>query len=256
MLVFFWNYYVEVAEEDNAKKYQAFFLATYKTTAQAHGERRREQEQPNFTAIPSTTPGRLSTWESPFLKTCVGTPTSWTWSTKPTKPSTSCDGHWRSGPFTPKIRRTKHLSAQFWNTLAVSGTRTPPRTSAKLRLCSEGRQGGVVNPHRQTSSVGKTYDQLKRSPLDERRRRARLTTFFKFHRGEVVINITRKPSHKPSHKTNMLNSPRGLSAPCLQNTVQAEVFLSPDHSWVERPPTSGNSVSHGGGQKPEIYKIK
>ena len=146
MLVFFWNYYVEVAEEDNAKKYQAFFLATYKTTAQAHGERRREQEQPNFTAIPSTTPGRLSTWESPFLKTCVGTPTSWTWSTKPTRPSTSCDGHWRSGPFTPKIRRTKHLSAQFWNTLAVSGTRTPPRTSAKLRLCSEGRQGGVVNP--------------------------------------------------------------------------------------------------------------
>ena len=46
---------------------------------------------------------------------------------------------------------------------------------------------------------------------------------------------------------NTLNSPRGLTAPCLQNTIQAEIFLSPDHCWVERPPTGGSPVSLGGG---------
>ena len=46
---------------------------------------------------------------------------------------------------------------------------------------------------------------------------------------DTLYGVTVTECPKPSHKTNRLNSPRGLTAPCLLNTGQAEMFLSPDH---------------------------
>ena len=59
----------------------------------------------------------------------------------------------------------------------------------------------VINGHHQTSSVDDMYQQLQWSPLTERRRRARLTTFVKYHHREVVINTTEKPIPNPASRS-------------------------------------------------------
>ena len=104
----------------------------------------------------------------------------------------------------------------------------PLRISAKSRLCSEGRRAGwstVVN--RPWPSVGEMYNQLKWSPLDERRRRARLITFFKFRRGEVVINTTNtmKPvPNPPSRSTRRTHAEACLLPACRTQYRQKPFF--------------------------------
>ena len=51
----------------------------------------------------------------------------------------------------------------------------------------------VVNRYRQTSSVGDMLDQLRWESLEERRRRTRLTTLFKFHHADVLIETKHAP---------------------------------------------------------------
>ena len=104
------------------------------------------------------------------------------------------------------------------------------------------------------------YNQLKWSPLDERRRRAHLTTFFKFHRGEVVMNNTRKPVPSPPTRQHAQLTKRPI---CLlpawgtqYRQKSSSSFFSMDHCWVERPPIGGNSINHGGGlQKPDLPPV-
>ena len=55
----------------------------------------------------------------------------------------------------------------------------------------------VVNSHRQSSSIGTMYMPLQWQPLKSCRLQAGLTTFFKHHHGEVVINSNFQHAPKP-----------------------------------------------------------
>ena len=64
----------------------------------------------------------------------------------------------------------------------------------------------VSNRHRQTSSVGDMLEILEWPSLKIRRRQNRLTTFYKFHTGDLVINSKTKPKKKPTNTYNTRHS--------------------------------------------------
>ena len=141
----------------------------------------------------------------------------------------------------PNIRRTKHLSAQFRNTLTlVTVSGTVHRQEHKKIEAVQRRAGcWVVNRHRQTSSVNDMYDQLKWSYwwLDAHRRRACcFMTFFKFHRGEVVVNTTRKPiPGPPSRSTRSTDAEAYLLPACRTQYRQKSFFPRTIVEWNALP---------------------
>ena len=74
------------------------------------------------------------------------------------------------------------------------------------------------------------YNQLKWSPLDERRQRAHLTTFFKFHRGEVVMNNTRKPVPSPPTRQHAPLTKRPICLLPVCRTQYRQKFFPPSVS--------------------------
>ena len=58
----------------------------------------------------------------------------------------------------------------------------------------------VSNRHRKTSSVGEMLETLQWPSLKHRRKQSRLSTFYKFHTGSIVINSKTAPKIKPPSK--------------------------------------------------------
>ncbi|KAL8590253.1 hypothetical protein ACOMHN_006369 [Nucella lapillus] len=56
----------------------------------------------------------------------------------------------------------------------------------------------VTHRHRKTSSVQDMLETLHWPPLTERRRKARLVNFYKYHNGSLKINTCKKPSQNQS----------------------------------------------------------
>ena len=81
------------------------------------------------------------------------------------------------------------------------------------------------SPEYETDDV--YVDRLTWSPVDERRRRARLITFFKFHHGEVVImiNITRKPAPSPPTRTTRSTHAEAFLLPAYRTPYRQKSFF-------------------------------
>ena len=83
----------------------------------------------------------------------------------------------------------------------------------------------VVNRHRQTTSVNEMLDQLNWPPLSHRRRKARLTTFFKYHHGEVVVNTSKRPTPKPPVKSTRRSHTKAYQLPACRTTYRQQSFF-------------------------------
>lgn len=102
----------------------------------------------------------------------------------------------------------------------------------------------VVNRHRQTSSVDGMFDQLNWTPLEERRRKARLTTFYKYHHGEVVIDTARAPPKlKPAYDTRHSHDQQYAEKTWHRNYRKSSFFPRTVNEWNKLPHEAITSAS-------------
>ena len=92
----------------------------------------------------------------------------------------------------------------------------------------------VVNRHRQTSSVGEMWTGPHWTNADEGA--TRLTTTFKFHRGKVVMNTTRKPVPSlPTRLTRSTHHEAYLLPACRTQYRQKSFFPRTIAEWNALP---------------------
>ncbi|KAL8609842.1 hypothetical protein ACOMHN_020677 [Nucella lapillus] len=102
----------------------------------------------------------------------------------------------------------------------------------------------VTGRHRQTSIVEDMYTQLKWSSLQTRRTSARLTTFYKHHHGNVVINTPHRPVPNPqSIKTRQSHQETYVLPLCNTNYRKNSFFPRTIKDWNSLPPEEVSSAS-------------
>ena len=95
----------------------------------------------------------------------------------------------------------------------------------------------VVNRHRHTSSVDSMLTHLQWPTLADRRRTARLTTFYKFHREEVSINTAFGPTpNPPARSTRQSHGETYLLPACKTNYRKFAFFPRTVRDWNSLPP--------------------
>jgi hypothetical protein len=62
--------------------------------------------------------------------------------------------------------------------------------------------------------------------LSDRRRKAHLKTFYPFHRGNVVINTTRKPTPQPPTRSTGKTHPAAYQLPSCRTAYRKQSFFS------------------------------
>ena len=115
-------------------------------------------------------------------------------------------------------RPTLEYACSVWDPYTVKNT-------TRLEKVQRRAARWVVNRHRQTSSVGDMYDQLKWSPLAERRQKARLVTFFKFHHGDIIISSTRKPTPCPPSRMTRSSNSEAYQLPACRTLYRQKSFF-------------------------------
>ena len=97
--------------------------------------------------------------------------------------------------FKALVRPQLEYACQIWDPYRVNTTQTLEKVQRRAARW-------VVNRHRQTSSVGDMLFQLSWTPLEERRKRSRLTTMHKYHHGDLIIDSAQSPTlQTPKHNT-------------------------------------------------------
>ena len=94
----------------------------------------------------------------------------------------------------------------------------------------------VVNRHRQTSSVDTMLTHLHWPTLQARRRKARLTAFYKYHTGQLNICSNRRPTKSPPVKsTRNSHSEAYLRPSCRTQYRQFSFFPRTIAEWNDLP---------------------
>ena len=83
----------------------------------------------------------------------------------------------------------------------------------------------VVRRHRQTSSVDDMLSQLQWPTLQDRRRKARLTTFFRYATNTLVINTSRKPTPNPEKRSTRQTHPLTYKLPSCRTSYRQQSFF-------------------------------
>ncbi|KAK7087818.1 hypothetical protein V1264_021822 [Littorina saxatilis] len=83
----------------------------------------------------------------------------------------------------------------------------------------------VVNRHRKTSSVDAMLEHLQWPTLQDRRRRARLITMYKFSNGLLSINTRNTPTPNPTAKSTRLLHDAAYQLPLCRTTYRQKSFF-------------------------------
>ena len=107
----------------------------------------------------------------------------------------------------------------------------------------------VVNRYRQTSSVGEMLDQLSWTSLEDRRRKIRLTTLFKYHHGDIMIETKHAPKlQKPGYATRRSHEHQYATESNYRNYRQYSFFPRTTKEFNKLPPEAARSASVAGFQ--------
>jgi hypothetical protein len=94
----------------------------------------------------------------------------------------------------------------------------------------------VSNRHRQTSCVDSIIDSLGWPSLEDRRRRARLETFYKYHHGLITINSKYLPKPSSNRQSSRKNNSCSYSIPsCRTQYRQMSFFPRTIPDWNGLP---------------------
>ena len=132
------------------------------------------------------------------------------------------------------VRPLLEYAATVWDPYTASETQAIEKVQRRAARW-------VSSRHRQTSSVNTMLDALNWPTLQERRRRARLEMFYKFHYGLVSINSSYLPEPSGSRLSSRRKKTHLQLHPILQNTVQTDVILPQDHTRLEQPAPGGRN---------------
>ena len=102
----------------------------------------------------------------------------------------------------------------------------------------------VVNRYRQTSSVGDMLNQLNWTSLEERRKRARLSTLFKYHHGDILIETQQAPKpQKPGYSTRHSHDHQYAVETCSRDYRKYSFFPRTIKEFNRLPPEAIKSAS-------------
>jgi len=94
---------------------------------------------------------------------------------------------------------------------------------AKLEAVQRRAARWVSNRYRRSSSVSEMLHDLEWPTLQERRRRARLVTFYKYHSGELAINCKTSPA--PQARSSRSTHPAAYKVPTSRTQYRQNAFF-------------------------------
>ncbi|KAI8518055.1 hypothetical protein Bbelb_040720 [Branchiostoma belcheri] len=138
--------------------------------------------------------------------------------------------------YTSLVRPTLEFACAVWDPHTEKDT-------SKLEAVQRREARWTTGRHRQTSSVDAMLQDLEWPTLRDRRRRARLIAFYKFHTGSLVINTKHRPMLAKNTKSTRQTHSATYRVPTCRtqyrhqsffprtirdwNSLPAEVVLSP-----------------------------
>lgn len=128
------------------------------------------------------------------------------------------------------VRPVLEYGSSVWDPYTVENT-------SKVESVQRRAARWVSIRHRQTSRVGDMLETLQWPSLKDRRRQNRLTTFYKFHTGDLIINAKSKPKKKPAPKyTRNSHSCSYLLKTRTQDYREQSFFPRTVSEWNLLPP--------------------
>jgi hypothetical protein len=135
------------------------------------------------------------------------------------------------------VRPTLEYACQVWDPHTMEDKYTLEKVQRRAARW-------VVNRHRQTSSVQEMYEQLHWTPLEERRRQARLATYYKLHHGEISIESSHTPPlYSHDYKTRNSHDKQYFHATCIRNYRKYSFFPRTVGEWNQLPAEAISSAS-------------
>ena len=120
-----------------------------------------------------------------------------------------------------KKEHRKLLSIQSWSTQPLSGTHTLQTIEKVQRRAAR----WVTNRHHQTSCINSIIDSLAWPTLQQRRKKARLEMFYKFHHRLVTIDSEYLPQPTENRSIHRKNNTHSYNIPYCRTQYRHMSFF-------------------------------